>query len=99
MAPIYTQCPLTDLYRHFFRVVRYMRPYDYAVGAAMAAGTPLALVLMERRGPTYTSRATFSHISKLATGLGLCAGFLPAYSLSARESLCQLTFQHAKVGC
>ena len=40
--------PLIDSDPHFFRVVRYMRPSDYAVWGAAAAAAPGALFLWVR---------------------------------------------------
>lgn len=64
-----------------------MRPSDYAVGAALAGGTPLALYVVERVSPSLAGRGGFPRALRLAAGVGLGAGFFAAYSLSSRTFL------------
>jgi len=72
--------PVIDTDPHFFRVIRYARPSDYAVGIATAAAAPAALLAMERisssRLPSHAVRGIF----RLTVGIGLCAGFLRFYN-------------------
>lgn len=48
--PVSTPYPLIDQDPHFARVLRYMRPSDYAAGVAVAAAGPGALFFMGEYG-------------------------------------------------
>ena len=65
---------------HFFRVIRYARPSDYAVGIATAAAAPAALLAMERISPSRLPSHAVRGIFRLTVGIGLCAGFLRFYN-------------------
>ncbi|KAF7309575.1 hypothetical protein MIND_00328500 [Mycena indigotica] len=74
--------PLIDADPHTSRVIRYMRPSDYATWAAYTAGTPVAFYAWEK-----IDRTGFRMRPWLYTGgfLGFCAGFLIAYSRSTKR--------------
>ncbi|KAG8861483.1 hypothetical protein FRB96_002932 [Tulasnella sp. 330] len=71
--------PLIDADPHAFRVVRFMRPSDYAVLAGGTAAAPGILYAMERIDP---SRGPMRPALKLAGLLGFVGGFLLAYQRS-----------------
>jgi hypothetical protein len=75
---------LTTHNRHFSRVVRYMRPSDYAVLAACTAGAPGAIWALEKGWPTFNTRGTFMRIIRLTGAIGLTAGFLLATTRTSR---------------
>ncbi|KAG7562658.1 hypothetical protein FFLO_01925 [Filobasidium floriforme] len=72
--------PVIDADPTFGRVVRYMRPSDYATWAAAAAAGPAAFWGLERVDP---SRASTRSAMKLVGFLGVSAGFLLAYQRSS----------------
>ncbi|KAJ7746830.1 NADH-ubiquinone oxidoreductase complex I, 21 kDa subunit-domain-containing protein [Mycena maculata] len=74
--------PLIDSDPHASRVLRYMRPSDYAIWAAYTAGTPAVFWGWEK-----LDRTGFNLKPQLKIGawLGFCAGFLIAYSRSSRR--------------
>jgi NADH-ubiquinone oxidoreductase complex I, 21 kDa subunit len=63
-------------------VVRYARPTDYALGAVAAAGLPGTLYLWERLSPSLAGKGAMPPMLRLATGLGIGAGFMFYYSRS-----------------
>ncbi|KAJ3517748.1 hypothetical protein NLJ89_g300 [Agrocybe chaxingu] len=75
-----TEYPLIDSDPHASRVMRYMRPSDYAAWGAATAGFPAALYFWEMADP---SRLKIRTPLKLATFLGFSAGFLLAYQRSS----------------
>jgi len=75
-----TPYPLIDTDPHFNRVVRYMRPSDYAVWAGAAGAAPAALYAYERIDP---SRHNIRPALKMLTFLGAAGGFLLAYQRSS----------------
>ncbi|KAF5315998.1 hypothetical protein D9619_006338 [Psilocybe cf. subviscida] len=75
-----TAYPLIDSDPHASRVIRYMRPTDYAMWAGTAVGFPGALYLWELADPTkYKLRTPL----RLGGFLGFTAGFLLAYQSSS----------------
>ncbi|KAI0320862.1 NADH-ubiquinone oxidoreductase complex I, 21 kDa subunit-domain-containing protein [Amylostereum chailletii] len=74
-----TPYPLIDSDPHFSRVMRYMRPSDYAVWAAGTGGFPAALYLWDMADPTRVKLRT--HL-RLGGFLGFIGGFLMAYQRS-----------------
>ncbi|TFY82051.1 hypothetical protein EWM64_g1960 [Hericium alpestre] len=72
--------PLIDADPHFSRVVRYMRPSDYAVWAGSTAAFPSGIYLWELAAPTKTSLRTAFRLGGL---LGFVGGFLMAYQRSS----------------
>jgi len=77
-----TPYPLIDADPHFGRVVRYMRPSDYAMWAGAAAAGPGALYFMERIDPSNYRFGARSAL-RLTTFLGFCGGFMLAYQRSS----------------
>ncbi|KAF9462909.1 NADH-ubiquinone oxidoreductase complex I, 21 kDa subunit-domain-containing protein [Collybia nuda] len=72
--------PLIDADPHAFRVIRYMRPSDYATWAAATAAFPSALYLWEMADPSkYKMRTSL----RLGGFLGFVGGFLLAYQRSS----------------
>ena len=65
------------------RVIRYMRPYDYALGAGVAALGPAGFLLMEKLSPSYASPASIRTTMRLMGVIGVTAGFLRAYTESS----------------
>ncbi|KAH9479512.1 NADH-ubiquinone oxidoreductase 20.9 kDa subunit [Psilocybe cubensis] len=74
-----TEYPLIDSDPHASRVVRYMRPSDYALWAGSTAAFPAALVAWEMADP---SKIRLKTSLKLGGFLGFTAGFLLAYQRS-----------------
>ncbi|KDQ18929.1 hypothetical protein BOTBODRAFT_28409, partial [Botryobasidium botryosum FD-172 SS1] len=75
-----TPFPLIDADPHATRVVRYMRPSDYAVMAGATGAAPAALYFYEMADPT---RYKLRPVLKLATFIGFAGGFLLAYQRSS----------------
>ncbi|RXK42399.1 hypothetical protein M231_00389 [Tremella mesenterica] len=76
--------PLIDADPHARRVVRYMRPSDYAVWAGATAAGPAALYLFEKVDPT-RSKFGITPALRLTGFLGFCAGFMLAYQNSSSQ--------------
>ncbi|OWZ77239.1 hypothetical protein C365_04498 [Cryptococcus neoformans Bt85] len=74
--------PLIDSDPHFSRVVKYMRPNDYALWAGAAAAGPGLLWLYERVDPTRSNPASLRSALRLTGFLGFFGGFLLAYQQS-----------------
>jgi len=72
--------PLIDSDPHAGRVIRFMRPADYAAWAGITAGFPGLFYLLERADPV---RAPAGKALKLCTGIGFLGGFLFAYQRSS----------------
>ncbi|KAI5449402.1 hypothetical protein NCC49_004744 [Naganishia albida] len=77
-----TPYPLIDADPHAGRVIRYMRPSDYAVWAGSAAAAPALLLGWEKIDPTFSRGGTRS-ATKLLGFLGFCGGFMLAYQRSS----------------
>ncbi|KAJ2930660.1 hypothetical protein H1R20_g6441, partial [Candolleomyces eurysporus] len=75
-----TPYPRIDADPHASRVVRYMRPSDYAVWAGATAGVPAVLHLWEMADPTKVSLKT---PVRLGGFLGFIGGFMLAYQRSS----------------
>jgi len=75
-----TPYPLIDADPHFPRVVRYMRPSDYAVWAGATAAFPSALYFWEMADPT---KARLRPALRLGGVFGFIGGFLLAYQRSS----------------
>ncbi|PPQ91487.1 hypothetical protein CVT25_013744 [Psilocybe cyanescens] len=75
-----TEYPLIDSDPHASRVIRYMRPSDYAAWAGSTAAFPAALYAWEMADPTKLKLKT---TLKLGGFLGFTAGFLLAYQRSS----------------
>ncbi|KAA1468833.1 hypothetical protein DENSPDRAFT_772002 [Dentipellis sp. KUC8613] len=75
-----TPYPLIDADPHFSRVVRYMRPSDYAVWAGATGAFPGMLYLWEMADPTKVRLRTPLRLGGL---LGFIGGFLLAYQRSS----------------
>ncbi|KAM0786524.1 hypothetical protein ACM66B_001982 [Microbotryomycetes sp. NB124-2] len=71
--------PVVDADPHAARVVRYMRPSDYALWAAGTAAAPGALYFLQMADPAPLPRAGLRPSLKFATWIGFCGGFLLAY--------------------
>ncbi|KAG8942728.1 hypothetical protein FRC04_003558 [Tulasnella sp. 424] len=71
--------PVIDTDPHAGRVIRYMRPSDYAVLAGGTAAAPALLYAMERVDP---SRGSLRPAMKVALTIGFAGGFLMAYQRS-----------------
>ncbi|KAH9002182.1 NADH-ubiquinone oxidoreductase complex I, 21 kDa subunit-domain-containing protein [Lactarius deliciosus] len=72
--------PLIDADPHFSRVVRYMRPSDYAVWAGATAAFPSALYFWEMADPT---KSRLRPALRLGGAFGFIGGFLLAYQRSS----------------
>ncbi|KAI8970086.1 NADH-ubiquinone oxidoreductase complex I, 21 kDa subunit-domain-containing protein [Mycotypha africana] len=77
-----TPYPVIDTDPHFRRVVRYMRPTDYAAWAAGTAAAPALLYGMEKMDPAGPIRNLRVPL-KIATVIGAFGGFLLAYQNSS----------------
>ncbi|TCD67586.1 hypothetical protein EIP91_012216 [Steccherinum ochraceum] len=75
-----TPYPLIDADPHASRVVRYMRPSDYAAWAGLTAAFPTGLYLWELADPT---KLNLKPIMKFGGFLGFMGGFLFAYQRSS----------------
>ncbi|KAF8539735.1 C-terminal of NADH-ubiquinone oxidoreductase 21 kDa subunit-domain-containing protein [Trichophaea hybrida] len=75
--------PVIDTDPHFTRVIRYMRPYDYALGVGVAALGPAGFMLMEKLAPSQASPNAIRGSMRLMGVLGITAGFLRAYTESS----------------
>ncbi|KAI0046013.1 NUXM, NADH-ubiquinone oxidoreductase subunit [Auriscalpium vulgare] len=75
-----TPYPLVDADPHFSRVMRYMRPSDYAVWAGATGGFPSLLYLWDMADPSKTRLKT---PLRLGGFLGFIGGFLMAYQRSS----------------
>ncbi|KAJ1792685.1 hypothetical protein LPJ67_001475 [Coemansia sp. RSA 1938] len=72
--------PVIDTDPIFGRVIRYMRVSDYVLGISLTAVGPAFMYWMEKYQPSGLSRKYQRH-GMLAGGLvGVCAGFMSAYS-------------------
>lgn len=74
-----TDYPVIDTDPHFWRVIRYARPSDYAVGAGTAAAGPALFWLWEKKSPAMLPKGAFAQSMRLAGALGVTAGFLRFY--------------------
>ncbi|KAJ1760771.1 hypothetical protein IW139_000511 [Coemansia sp. RSA 353] len=75
--------PVIDTDPIFGRVIRYMRVSDYVLGISLTAVGPAFMYWMEKYQPSGLSRKYQRH-GMLAGGLvGVCAGFMSAYSCSS----------------
>ncbi|KAN0121294.1 NADH-ubiquinone oxidoreductase complex I, 21 kDa subunit domain containing protein [Russula decolorans] len=72
--------PLVDADPHFSRVVRYMRPSDYAVWAGATAAFPSALYFWEMADPT---KGRLRPALRFGGVFGFIGGFLLAYQRSS----------------
>ncbi|KAH9169913.1 NADH-ubiquinone oxidoreductase complex I, 21 kDa subunit-domain-containing protein [Lactarius sanguifluus] len=72
--------PLIDADPHFSRVVRYMRPSDYAVWAGATAAFPSALYFWEMADST---KSRLRPALRLGGAFGFIGGFLLAYQRSS----------------
>ncbi|CAO3665256.1 unnamed protein product [Umbelopsis vinacea] len=77
-----TPYPVIDKDPHFFRVVRYFRPSDYASWAAGAAAAPAIMLGFEKLNPSGPAKAMRGPL-KLAGFIGAFGGFLFAYQKSS----------------
>ncbi|KAG1109622.1 hypothetical protein G6F42_015598 [Rhizopus arrhizus] len=77
-----TPYPVIDSDPHFSRVVRYMRPSDYAAWAAGTAAAPALLLGMEKMDPVGPLRNMRLPL-RIATVVGAFGGFLYAYQTSS----------------
>ncbi|EIW79228.1 hypothetical protein CONPUDRAFT_127152 [Coniophora puteana RWD-64-598 SS2] len=75
-----TPYPLIDADPHASRVVRYMRPSDYATWAAGTAGFPAALYFWDMADPSKVRLRTGLRLGGL---LGFIGGFMLAYQRSS----------------
>jgi len=75
-----TAYPLIDADPHASRVVRYMRPSDYATWAVGTVAPPAALYLWDIAEP---SRSKLRAPLKVASVVGFIGGFLLAYQRSS----------------
>ncbi|PUU80326.1 C-terminal of NADH-ubiquinone oxidoreductase 21 kDa subunit-domain-containing protein [Tuber borchii] len=80
---VHTDFPVIDTDPHFFRVLRYARPSDYAVGAGTAAAGPILFLAMEKAHPSFLPRAAMAQSLRLVTAIGVTAGFLRYYTRSS----------------
>jgi len=80
-----TPYPLIDADPHFNRVVRYMRPSDYAAMGVFTLGAPAAIYGYQMADPAPLTRGGLRGPLRLATFLGLCGGFLFAYQNSSKR--------------
>ncbi|KAK9895298.1 NUXm, NADH-ubiquinone oxidoreductase [Cystobasidium minutum MCA 4210] len=78
-----TPYPVIDADPHAKRVIRYMRPSDYAVWAGATATFPALLYGYEMADPTRLTKKGITPALKLCTFLGFCGGFLLAYQRSS----------------
>ncbi|KAJ8515739.1 hypothetical protein ONZ45_g6085 [Pleurotus djamor] len=75
-----TPYPLIDADPHASRVLRYMRPSDYAAWAAATAAFPSALYFWDMADP---SRVKMTSAYRLGGFMGFVGGFLFAYQRSS----------------
>ncbi|SCV70313.1 BQ2448_1707 [Microbotryum intermedium] len=68
---------------HATRVIKYMRPADYAAWGGMTAAAPLAFYGLELADPTKMTRAGIRPALRLTAFLGFTGGFLLAYQSSS----------------
>ncbi|KAL0633555.1 hypothetical protein Q9L58_007515 [Maublancomyces gigas] len=78
-----TDYPVIDTDPHFWRVLRYARPSDYAVAAGTAAAGPAVFWLWERNSPAILPKGAFAQSMRAAGAIGLTAGFLRFYLQSS----------------
>ncbi|CAM0141364.1 hypothetical protein VKS41_003929 [Umbelopsis sp. WA50703] len=77
-----TPYPVIDKDPHFFRVVRYFRPTDYAAWAVGTAAAPAILLGFEKMNPSGPAKAMKGPL-RIAGLLGAFGGFLYAYQRSS----------------
>ncbi|KAK2760367.1 hypothetical protein FQN54_002437 [Arachnomyces sp. PD_36] len=77
-----TDYPLIDSDPHVNRVFGYARSSDYAVGAATAAVSPGLFWIFERMHPSHAGKGAFPPVMRLATAIGVAAGFFTVYQRS-----------------
>lgn len=75
---------MSPLHSHFKRVLRYARPSDYALGALTATFAPAIMLYWERVSPSHVGRGGFAPVMRLASAIGVGAGFLFLYQRSTR---------------
>ncbi|KAI5815586.1 NADH-ubiquinone oxidoreductase complex I, 21 kDa subunit-domain-containing protein [Pyronema omphalodes] len=80
-----TDYPVIDTDPHFNRVIRYMRPYDYALGAGVASMGPILFHLMEKMHPSHSGPKALKTNYRFVAFLGITAGFLRAYMESSKR--------------
>ncbi|WVW85285.1 hypothetical protein I302_107323 [Kwoniella bestiolae CBS 10118] len=95
--------PVIDSDPHFSRVIRYMRPSDYAVWAGATAAGPGLFWLYEKADPTQAAKASLRSALRLTGFLGFAAGFMLAYQNSSlrfwgwRENSAEVTKDQAEL--
>ncbi|KAF7726490.1 hypothetical protein EC973_008725 [Apophysomyces ossiformis] len=77
-----TAYPVIDTDPHFFRVVRYFRPSDYAAMAVGTAAAPALMLGFEKMNPVGPARNGALPL-RIATLIGAFGGFLYAYQNSS----------------
>ncbi|TGZ83850.1 hypothetical protein EX30DRAFT_338451 [Ascodesmis nigricans] len=81
---IETEYPVIDIDPHFFRVVRYARPGDWAVGAGTAVAMPAAFHLMNYFDPVpHIPKAGIQRAHRLLVFLAIGTGFCRTYIRSS----------------
>ncbi|KAJ1734914.1 hypothetical protein LPJ61_000814 [Coemansia biformis] len=84
LRPLHSsEYPIIDTDPIFSRVIRYMRPSDFAVWLFPVALGPFYMYMMERYQPTGLPRVQYIRASKYAARLGVLAGFNMAYIRSS----------------
>ncbi|KAH7098212.1 NADH-ubiquinone oxidoreductase complex I, 21 kDa subunit-domain-containing protein [Auriculariales sp. MPI-PUGE-AT-0066] len=75
--------PLIDADPHAGRVLRFMRPSDYAWWAGCTAAVPATLALLEHADPTIQNKSQLRMGYRAGGFLGLTFGFLFSYQRSS----------------
>jgi hypothetical protein len=87
MIRAFFPCPQCDnnanqLLRHFRRVMRYARPSDWAVGAAIGAISPGLMLYWEKVSPSFVGKGGFAPVMRLSGAVAVTACFMTAYTRS-----------------
>lgn len=67
-------------------MIRYTRPTDWALGAAVGATAPGLLLYWEKVSPSFVGKGGFAPVLRLAGAVGLTGGFIFAYSRTCSTS-------------
>ena len=82
-----TQCS------HIKRVLGYLRPRDYALGAAFAVSGPIFMRTLETFAPSHVGKGGFAPIMRLSWALSLGGAFLAMCQQSSCKSTYRLLLQ------
>ena len=74
--------PLIDNDPHISRVLRYARPSDWALGAAVGGLSPALMLYWEKVSPSFVGKGGFAPVMRLSGAIGVSGALMFAYTRS-----------------